>query len=193
MLRINGFQFKTHSGNKDGTLSSKLVTDRENLIIMPSVEEIAVSDLLRNLNYVNNSYKISVFGLTRWTTFTSTDISFMHNLQYEYYTSFFPDYNKQVTRNFIRKMREHFKTEPGSQSFTSQGYSYAFLGYDVTFYFLNALSKYGRNFEACLPSYQVDLIQSDFLFQPIEPGNGSINRVVNIIRYNKDFTITKIH
>lgn len=192
ILRVEGFQFKTHTGNKDGTLSSKLVIDKENLIIVPSNEEIVVADVLRNMNYVNSSYKISVFGLPRWTTFTSTDISFLHNLQYEYYTSFFPDYNKAVTRSFILKMRENFKTEPGAQSFSSQGYSYAFLGYDITFYFLNALAKYGRNFESCLPTYQVELIQSDFHFTASENGNGIMNRVVNIVRYNKDYTIRKV-
>jgi hypothetical protein len=193
LLRVDGFQFKTHTGNKDGTLSSKLVTDRENLIIMPSNEETAVADLLRNMNYVNINYKITVFGMPRWMTFSSIDISFLHNLQFEYYTSFFADYSKPVTKKFILKMREHFKTEPGTQSFSSQGYSYAFLGYDVTFYFLNALAKYGRNFDACLPLYQVDLIQSDFHFSPVPNGNGTMNNVVNIIKYNGDFTISRIH
>lgn len=193
ILRVEGFQFKTHTGNKDGTLSSKLVIDKENLIIVPSNEEIVVADVLRNMNYINSSYKISVFGLPRWTTFTSTDISFLHNLQYEYYTSFFPEYNKAVTKNFILKMRENFKTEPGAQSFSSQGYSYAFLGYDITFYFLNALAKYGRNFESCLPNYHVDLIQSDFHFTKSENGNGIMNKAVNIIRYNKDYTIRKVY
>lgn len=193
LLRIDGFQFKTHTGNKDGTLSSKLVTDKENLIIMPSNEETAVADLLRNLNYVNSSYKITVFGMPRWMTFSSIDISFLHNLQFEYYTSFFADYSKPVTRKFILKMREHFKTEPGVQSFSSQGYSYAFLGYDITFYFLNALARYGRDFDACLPLYQVDLIQSDFHFAPVPNGNGTMNNVVNIVKYNRDFTITRIH
>jgi LysM repeat protein len=193
MLRAEGFQFKMHTGNKDGSLSSKLVTDKENLIVMPSGEETAVADLLRNMNYVNSNYRITVFGLPRWTTFSSIDISFLHNLQYEYFTSFFADYNKPVTKKFILNMRENFKTEPGTQSFSSQGYSYAFLGYDVTFYFLNALAKFGRNFESCLPSYQADLIQSDFHFVPSENGNGTMNHVVNIIRYNKDFTIIKIH
>lgn len=191
-LKGDGFQFKLYTG-KEGSINSKLVTDKENLIIMPTNEESTVGDLLRNINFNHSNYKISVFGLPRWTTFSSTDISFLHNLQFEYYTSFYTDYNKPVTKQFILKMRENFKTEPGVQSFTSQGYSYAFLGYDVTFYFLNALVKYGRNFESCLPSYQVDLIQSDFHFAPIEDGNGTMNNVVNIVRYNRDFTISKIH
>lgn len=193
ILRIDGFQFKIHTGNKDGTLSSKLVTDKENLIIMPSNEETAVSDLLRNMNYINGNYKISLFGLPKWTTFSSMEISYLHNLQYEYYTSFFADYSKPVTKQFILKMRDNFKTEPGIQSFSSQGYSFAFLGYDITFYFLNALAKYGRSFESCLPNYQVDLIQSDFHFTPDPYGDGSMNNVINIIRYNKDYTISKIH
>ncbi len=193
ILRASGFQFKTHIGNKDGTLSSKLVADKDNLIVMPSNEETAVSDLLRNMNYINSNFRISIFGLPKWTTFSSTDISYLHNLQYEYYTSFYADYSKPVTKKFILKMHDYYKSEPGIQSFSSQGYSYAFLGYDITFYFLNALAKYGSNFESCLPSYQVDLIQSDFHFFPAENGNGTMNNVINIIKYNKDYTITKIH
>jgi hypothetical protein len=90
-------------------------------------------------------------------------------------------------------MRDNFRTEPGTQSFSSQGYSYAFLGYDITFYFLNALAKYGRNFENCLPNYQVDLIQSDFHFSKSDDGNGTMNKAVNIVRYNKDYTIKKVY
>lgn len=191
-LKGEGFQFKVHSGNTDANFMAKLVPDKENLIIMPSNEETAVADLLRKLNYSHN-YRTTIFGLPRWTTFSNTDISFFHNLQYEYYTSFYADYNKPVTRNFVLKMRENFRTEPGTHSFSSQGYSYAFLGYDVTFYFLNALAKFGKNFENCLPSYHVDLIQSDFHFSPTENGNGTMNKVVNIVRYNRDFTISKIY
>lgn len=193
MLRADGYQFKTHTGNKDGALSNKLVTDKENLIVMPSLEETAVSDLLRNLNYINNNYKISVFGLSKWTTFSSTEVSYLHNLQFEYYTSFFADYTKPVSRNFVNKMRDNFKTEPTAQSFSSQGYNFAFLGYDITFYFLGAVAKFGRDFDSCLPAYQVDLTQSDFHFAPVGNGDGTMNKVINIVKYNKDYTITKLH
>jgi LysM repeat protein len=193
LLKSEGVQYKVHSGSNNGLLTGKLTTDKENLLIMPSNEEAAVSDLLRNINYVNDSYKITVFGLTRWTTFSNIDINYLHNLQFEYYTSFFADYNKNVTKQFVLKMRQNFKTEPTAQSFTSQGYSYAFLGYDITYYFLSALAKYGRNFEGCLSNHKVDLIQSDIHFVPAANGDGAINKTVNVVRYNKDFTITKIH
>lgn len=192
-LRMEGFQFKIHTGNKDGTLSSKLVTDKENILIMPSTEENAVSDVLRNMNYITGNYKISVFGLPKWTTFSSTEISYLHNLQFEYYTSFFVDYSRPIVKEFILKDRQMFKTEPEAQSFGSQGYNYCFLGYDITFYFLSALTRYGRDFENCLPNHQVDLLQSDFHFKPIQNGDGTLNHVVNIVRYNKDFTIVKVH
>lgn len=190
-LTSTGFQYKIHIGNA-GSLSSKLVTDRENIIILPSNEEAVVSELLRNINYINTSYRISVFGLPRWNTFSNTDINYLHNLQFEYYTSFFADYSKPVTRNFIVKMRKNFNTEPEAQSFTSQGYNFAFLGYDISFYFLSALGKYGSEFENCLPAHQVDLIQSNFLFSPVQNGNGTMNSAVSIVKYNKDYTITKI-
>jgi LysM repeat protein len=193
LLRTQGLQFKLHAGNKDGALSSKLESDKENLIIMPSVEETAISDVLRNMNYVNEKYKISIFGLPKWATFSSTEISYLHNLQFEYYTSFFVDYSRPAVKQFLLKDHEHFKTEPDAQSFGSQGYNYCFLGYDVTFYFLSALAKFGRNFEACLPTHQVDLLQSDFHFTPSQNGDGTMNHLVNIVRYNKDYSISKVH
>lgn len=191
LLVSGGFHFKTHTGS-NGSLSSKLVTDKENIIIMPSNEEAAVSDLLRNVNYVNSSYRITVFGLPRWTTFSNTDINYLHNLQFEYYTSFFADYSKPVTKLFILKMRNNFHTEPEAQSFTSQGYNFAFLGYDISFYFLSALAKYGKDFENCLPNHHVDLIQSNLYFSPVQNGDGTMNSAVSIIKYNKDYTITKV-
>lgn len=196
LLRTQGFQFTVHSGNQEGILKSKLSKDKENFIIIPSVDDSYVPIMVNNsLNQLANAYNITVFGPSQWNRY-KIENSYLHNIQFEYYTAFYADYTKPLLHNYLAKNRTNFNYEPEfgkNNSFSSQGYAFCFLGYDITFYFLNALAHYGRNFDNCLPTYVVDLIQSDFHFMPPANGNGSMNRTINIIRYNKDFTITKIH
>jgi hypothetical protein len=70
-------------------------------------------------------------------------------------------------------------------------YQFAFLGYDVTYYFLSALKKYGKDFGNCITEFRLPTLQSDYGFRRIEPDGGFMNTNYQIYKYGKDYSITR--
>ena len=61
---------------------------------------------------------------------------------------------------------------------------YSTQGFDYGMYFLSALHLYGTNFDSGIMRHSLDLVQNDFLFQPVQQGSGSENRHVCIVKYD---------
>ena len=64
-------------------------------------------------------------------------------------------------------------------------------GYDVAFYFLNAIKNYGKEFVDCLPYQQVHLSQGSYSFEKQAPLGGYMNQGVSVISYEPDFDIVR--
>jgi hypothetical protein len=80
-------------------------------------------------------------------------------------------------KHFIQSFREWYFTEPLPEKF-------AFEGYDVTYYFLSALYKYGADFEDCLKYHHPDLLKYQFHFEENDAGS-YVNKRVKPLHYNK--------
>jgi hypothetical protein len=76
----------------------------------------------------------------------------------------------------------YFSTEPNQ--FSSQGY-------DVAFYFLNAMYSYGKNFYDCLPYMNVKLVQGNYRFEKVSNFGGYMNHGLSLIWYKNDYTVVK--
>ena len=168
----------------------------ENIIIIPSTEQVFVSDIIAQLNNIlveNNSdtttgsFEIILFGFPAWKRFESIETEYLHDLQLHLFTTFYVDYSNENVKNFIRKYRKIYKAEPTR---------YSFQGYDIMFYFLNALKNYGKNFHLCLSSQDFTFIksglQSDYNFIKIGEHSGFENNAVSIIKYDKEFNVVKV-
>ena len=103
-------------------------------------------------------------------------------MKLHYIDPYWIDYSDPVTVDFIQKFKNTFLTEPDN---------FGFQGYDVTFFFLNALYDYGRNFEDCLPYMQVDLKQGNYRFEKVSPFGGYMNQGVSVISYQSDFDVVR--
>jgi hypothetical protein len=62
---------------------------------------------------------------------------------------------------------------------------YAFRGFDIAWYFINALVNFGENFENCLPYYSPWHTQSKMDFKKVDEKNGFENQFWKVLRYNK--------
>jgi hypothetical protein len=55
----------------------------------------------------------------------------------------------------------------------------AFKGYDLTLYFMNALMRFGTNFQSCIQNLKVNTLQTKYAF--VRQGNhGYVNSIWNI-------------
>lgn len=167
-------------------ISHSLTLDRENLIIVPSNNEVFVTDLLGNLFTLHtfHNYPISLYGFPRWQRFRSVQIEYYYQLQLHLFTPFFVNFAQPRVRNFIASFREHFRAEPSQ---------FAYQGYDVVFYFLSAMKEYGPDFQYCLKHHKPNLLQSEFAFSQVNQISGYENRAIHMIRYTKGFDIIKVN
>ena len=166
-----------------------------NAVIIPSAHEAFVNVVAGQLYVSSNNFQINVYGLAAWTKFLKLDLEYLHKLEFRYATTFYIDYNNLAVRDFLKNFNSVYHTEPtmltGLDRISPYPYQFAFLGYDVAYFFLSALKKFGENFGNCIPEYRVDLLQSEFHFERIDQYGGYRNSHFNIYKYNRDYTIVK--
>ena len=166
-----------------------------NVVIIPATDEIFVNVITGRLNASTHSYNINLYGLANWTKFVNLDLEYLHALEFRYATAFYIDHSNPEIQKFLQQFRKTYYTEPtmltGYGSISSYAYQFAFLGYDITYYFTSALKKYGKGFGYCIPEFRLPMLQSDFHFGKIDPYSGYMNIHLEIYKYNKDYTIVK--
>ena len=101
------------------------------------------------------------------------DSKYLIKLNSHIFSQHFIDYKSYNVKRFILNFRSKYKTEPQT---------YAFEGFDIAWYFFNALNSFGRNFHDCLPYFDVDLLQTKFIFEKTDHG-GFENKYWNIYKY----------
>ncbi len=168
---------------------------RMNVVIIPSADEAFVNVVTGQLNTSAHSFQINLYGLANWTKFVNLDLEYLHTLEFRYATGFYIDYGKPEVQKLLQQFRKTYYTEPtmvtGYGGISSYAYQFAFLGYDITYYFVSAMRKYGKSFGHCTPNFQMPMLQSDFHFEKIDPFSGYKNTHLDIYKYGKDYTVTK--
>jgi LysM repeat protein/ABC-type branched-subunit amino acid transport system substrate-binding protein len=151
-----------YSQSFDAGLFNNLVAGKKNVIVVLTSDKALLPALLRKLNDARGKYDITVFGLPEWESM-ELDSQYLLNLKTHLYNGWFVDYSNREVQSFVGTFTERYKTEPVLEN-------YAFLGYDITFYFLNNLFTYGRNFSKCLSSVSHKGLSTGFIFRKAESG-----------------------
>lgn len=154
-------------------LRDALVAGKNNVVVVDLKNEAQLSSLVNLLNKIRENYKIQLVASSDWKKFSSLDIDYLVNLNFHMYTASFVDYRNQDVKNFVFAFREKYKTEPSML---------AFQGYDIASYFLNAMLKYGVNFEYNWQGYYSTTMQSDFEF--ISTSDAYENVFINVLKYD---------
>jgi LysM repeat protein len=145
---------------------------RHNLVIVYSDEKVFSQELMSQLNKMSEDYNISLFGCPDWETFEDMETDQLVNLNAHWLTGAIIDYRDPVVKQWIQKFRKINQTEPAIEK-------YAFDGFDIGWYFLNALFRYGKDFESCLDDFHIRLLQNSFEFEQLK-GNGFENTSWNV-------------
>jgi LysM repeat protein len=162
-------------------LKHALNKKEENIVIVPSENEAFVTDVVTNLNTLaKKGYKMRVFGYSKWQDFVNIELEYFYNINLELYTPFHVNYKDKPVKRVIKKYREMFSTEPGS---------YAFHGFDIGYYFFNAMYRFGKNFEKCIPYYNIPLCHSNYNFYRPSSHSGLENISLFILKYRNNLSI----
>lgn len=167
-----------------------LSADRKNLVVVPTRNEALASRVVSSLFFQLKNFEIEVIGTPYWTEFSSIDYRYYHELSLIYFNSFWVDYLDPDVNVFMKRYRDHFHSEP--QSTTRQGINFGIAGYDMTFYFINALRLYGKAFILSLDGYQPDLVMEPFNFSRVSSAGGFENTQITFYQFTPEMNIKEI-
>jgi LysM repeat protein/ABC-type branched-subunit amino acid transport system substrate-binding protein len=161
----------------------------ENHVIVISESEPDVSRLITKLYMMAPLYPMSVYGMPSWQSWKTIDLNYFHSLGLHLISPFYIDYARPEVRRFMYKCRVAYGYEPYETG--SLGYNFSMLGYDVGFFFLQSLQQYGKDFQNCIGNQQPSLLLASYRF--VRAGTGGFaNTGFNMIKYNKDYTVSSV-
>ena len=158
-------------------LEAKMTAEGTNRVIIASESEAFVNDAVRNLNLtIHNKFKVVLYAPAKIRTFETIEIENFHNTNLHASLTYYIDYSNADAKQFVKKYRALFNTEPTQ---------FAFQGYDVAKYFIGLCAKYG---DAWMHHTEDTLmLQSTFNIKPV--GNGYINNGIRRIVYGPDYSV----
>jgi len=171
-------------------LIQSLSADRKNLVVVPTRNEALASRVVSSLYYRLKDFHIEVLGTAYWTEFASIDYRYFHALNLMFCNPFFLNYLDADTDAFLRRYRSFFYAEPASMS--RKGINYGLAGYDLTFYFVNALKIYGPRFILSLDEYHPPQVFDPFHFSRISNAGGYVNRNLTFYHFTPEMNIEEM-
>jgi len=193
VLKVNNSKVKeiTVYANDFTDMKSEIDSLRDNLVFSPETDEIFITNMLSVLESTLVENKVYVIGMMEWANFKGIDLNYFYDMQLKYHTPFYVDYEKENIKKFLKKYRIYFNTEPVKSS--KYGFNYSMLGYDIASYFTEAYTKYGQDFSRYLPCLKYNSLVAPFNFIEESPGSGFANTYLQLVRYNKDYSIERTY
>ena len=153
---------------------SNLSSNRNNLLINLSNNEAKISNFVRELSKKTKAYEIYLIGSElNWKRFKTLEVNYLVGLRLTQCTSHFVDPLDTAAQAFAIRFIDNYKTPPSA---------IAYNGFDISWYFMNALFYYGINFEACINKLDIHTMGTKFQFK--QNGAGAYeNTYLNMYQY----------
>ena len=182
MSSKHGVNFTIYDLENEGSFGLRRIMSKtkENVVYIPSSNEGKLSLAISNVNNLARDFSITLIGSSRFPNFSSIQVDHYHNLKLKYVAPYWLDYTKSSTIQFVETFKSNFGTEPNN--FGAQGY-------DVTMYFMTALTAFGPDFADCLPYLHLNQVQGNYHFEKVTQFGGYMNQGVSIISYTRDYEV----
>ena len=171
--------------NGSANVSGLLDSSKRNHIIITSERESLASDAVRNTGLLARGGKYNITGYMsgKVRRFESIEQESFQSMNAHCSLGYFVDYKDENVRNYVRRYRALYNSDPSP---------YAFQGYDIAMYGVNALAKYGSFMINGISTYPYSGLQLNFRFDRRTPGGGMFNEGSrNIIYENGAITLTR--
>ncbi len=173
--------------NLSSDIQLTLSKDKKNIIIIPDDDEAFVSTVITQLYFQLKNFDIEVFGTPYFSSFQNIDYKYYHELGLKYLSPYNFSYTNPDIEAFLYRFKSDFYAEPSIKS--KKGCMYAFLGYDISMYFLHLLPRFQSGFVEHLNDSGIENLMANFRFS--RPGlyGGFENEGLELIKYQPDFSI----
>ncbi len=166
-----------YATEKYAGVAKNLSASGKNLVFFFSTNERIFPAFVSQLAAAAKSKDITLFGMPNIER-QQINMENLETLSYHKVNVNFVDYSNPQTLSFVKEFREQYKTEPQIEK-------YAFLGYDITYFFSEALCTYGKDFLKCIPYFDKPTgFQNKFRFQQDAKNDGFFNADVRVIYLN---------
>ena len=154
-------------------------TMRNNLFIVYGNDKVFANEIVNKVTKLTENYPITVILLPEWSKFSGLFNENLMKMHAIYFDDTYIDYQSIRTESFICKFRNRYETEPND---------YAYEGFDIGWYFLNALRVYGNEMMENLPNFDMPLLHTHVRFHQNYDFSGYENTFWNVYQfkgYNK--------
>ena len=170
-------------------LTRQLMTNKPNLIVplSASVEGLRkIKGVLRSLAAAKPEYRLTLFGHPEWQMYTNEYLEDFFALNTHIYTSFYANNLSKDVQQFAARYRFWYR-----KNMAATYPKYAMLGFDTGVFFISAINRYGANFEENAHNMKYKSVQTGFHFERVNNWGGFINTNLYMVRFNRDYTITR--
>ncbi len=182
-LTEKAIAYKEKNVPNDGILvysiDKLLIPEKENIVLVESTNPVTLSKIMPALNS-STEKTFSLYGFSEWTQLAKTQEEiFIHDT---YITSpFYIDFQDKSVKSFFSTYLSAF----GNETSMSIPY-YNLLGYDITFYFLHGISKYGDKLDKNFNKINITTLQTGFNFEQVNDNGGYMNKNLFLIKYSNN-------
>lgn len=184
-IKFKEFIFYSRSafGNDSiNRLGHALSSITDNIVIIASDEAPVISETLQDLQGLSKKYALKVFGYPDMRGIENLDPRYFFDLDILMYSPFWIDYNSKDVKQFNNVFRNKFLAEPNEMS-------YAWVGYDIIYYFLSGLAIHGNDFIAHPEMHNPKLLSTEFDFRRNSLNDGFENQKLYPVRYTKEYEV----
>jgi len=182
-IKFREFIFYSRSvfGNDSiNRLAHTLSATGDNILIIASEDDPVISETIQEVHALSKKYSTKLFVYPLIRGLDNLDAKYLFDLNLLVYSPFWIDYLREDVKAFNRKYRQKFLTEPTETS-------YAWLGYDIAYYFLSGMAVHGKEFVKNPGIHYPDLLHTEFKFVRKSPDGGFENIWLYPVRYSSDY------
>lgn len=156
---------------------SKLSATKPNILVVPSEDVEFITTVLNKFSALVPKHAITVYGMDAWSNMNTLDVQALVKLNVHVPANAYLDLDSPAVTDFIAAYRARYRNEPGE---------YAFYGYDVALYFIQAVMQFGDQFPEHYTEVRARPIYLDFRMAQLGPGNGWSNSNAVMLEYRPE-------
>ncbi len=187
-IKYTDFEYSTN----EEILSSRTIQSlKGKTVFVPlSAKKAALEKILPSLTVVksnNSKMDITLFGYPEWQIYSSQFMDYYYKLNTYIYTRIYVNPFDAATIEWQNSYKKWYQKD-----LLPIYPCYGILGYDTGMFFIDALTKYGRNFDNHIEMKSASSLQTAMCFRRINNWGGFINRCIYFVNFRPNGTIVKI-
>ncbi len=192
-LTLKGINYSDfeYSTSEDILSAQSLLNLKGKTVFVPlSAKKATLEKILPSLTVVkrnNSKIEVNLFGYPEWQMYSNQFMEYYYRLNTYIYSRIYVNPFDAATVEWNKKYKQWYKKD-----LLPIYPSYGILGYDTGMFFIDALTKYGRNFDNHIEMKSANSLQTAMCFRRINNWGGFINRCIYFVNFRPDGTIVKI-